>query len=315
LKNRINAILQATVVLILMSFGTVLTKIVLVKVKPFTFAWTSVVVGMVVMLIYTFLIRKDRIPAKLDKKIWIFIIIIGLGNFVINRLIRPFGIEMLPATTSAYVMNFVGFLTMAMSCFILKEIPSIFQVAGAAVAIYGFSVYFNQPLAGGELTGIIILIIGITAVALTNNIARKLAIVTKNEISNNLISTIALLIGGVCALIGGLIFDFPPKIPDLQSWGIILYEGVINIAFGLTVWNFILRTLRSYEASILGASSIIWTTIFAIIILDESLKVNQWIGMGLMVVGLLLVQIRRKRLAKSNNHNPESVPSTMPDDL
>ena len=64
----------------------------------------------------------------------------------------------------------------------------------------------------------------------------------------------------------------------------------------MTVWNYVLRTLRSYEASILGASTVIWTALLAVPILGEQLAFNQIIGIGLMIVGLALVQVRRGRL-------------------
>jgi drug/metabolite transporter (DMT)-like permease len=204
---------------------------------------------------------------------------------------------------------------MVMSIFILKEIPSIIQVIGAAIAITGITVYFNAPLESTELIGIAMILIGITAVAYTNNIARKLALVTRNELSNNIVSTVALLIGGSIAVIIGLIFDFPPKVPDLKSWGIILYAGVVNISIGLTVWNHILRSLRSYEASILGATTIIWTSLMAILILGETLNTNQWIGMTLLLLGLILVQVRRGKPSdfRKKQHNLKGAEIAMQD--
>lgn len=296
MNKRITAILQATGILILMSLGTILTKLVLADVPPFTYAWTSIGLGMIIMSVYTFLIRKESIPKNLGKRIWWYIIAIGICNFTISRLLRPIGIMRLPVITNTYVGNFIGFLTMAMSIFILNEYPSIFQLLGAGIAIYGITLYFNEPLQAGEFFGVLMVLISIVAVAYTNNIARKLAMRTENKLSNNFISTTALLIGGIGAVIAGFIFDSPPKVPDLKSWGIIIYSGAINIALGLTVWNSILRTLRSYEASILGSSSIIWTTLLAILLLGEKPSINQWMGMGTMLIGLTLVQVRRGKL-------------------
>ena len=297
MNTRTVAIIQTLSVLLLMSFGVILTKIVLASIPPLTFAWTSIAIGMIVMVVYTFVIRKEKIPRDLGNQVWWYIIAIGLCNFTISRMTRPIAIERLPVVTNTYVGNFIGIITMAMSIFILKEFPSVFQVIGASIAIVGLTIYFDDPLQSAEIVGILIIIIGIIAVAFTNNIARKLAIVTKNQLSNNIISTVALLIGGSIAVVIGLIFDFPPKVPDLKSWGIILYAGVVNISIGLTVWNHILRALRSYEASILGATTIIWTSLMAIWILNESLDTNQWIGMGFLLFGLILVQVRRGKIS------------------
>lgn len=298
MSKRVLAVGEALLILFTMSLGTVLTKSVLQEISPFTFAWTSIAVGVFVMSLYTFLIRREKIPPNLDKEVWKIIFAIGIGNFAISRLTRPIAIELLPVTTVAYIGNFIGIITMAMSIFILKEVPTVFQVIGAAIAIGGITVYFREPLVVTELLGIVIILLGITAVAYTNNVARKVGILTKNSLSNNIVSTLALIIGGAIAIISGLIFDFPPKVPNLRSWGIIVYAGVVNVSLGLTVWNHILRILRSYEASILGISSLIFSTLLAMLILNETVSRNQWMGISLMIVGLILVQVRRSLFNK-----------------
>jgi drug/metabolite transporter (DMT)-like permease len=105
------------------------------------------------------------------------------------------------------------------------------------------------------------------------------------------------LIGGSITVIFGIAMDFPPRVEGFSNWGILLYSGIVMIALGLTVWNKILRTLRSYEASILGASTVIWTALLAIPILGETLTPNEIAGIALMIVGLALVQVRRGRFS------------------
>lgn len=296
-KARLTAILQASGVLILMSLGSILMKIILYDVAPLTFAWLSVAVGMVVMSFYTFVIKRERIPKGLTREVWFYIIMIGICNFAISKISRPFALERLPVTTVAYVGNFIGFVTMGMSIFILKEVPTFFQLLGAGIAIGGLRLFYLEAPDANEVTGILLILIGIVAVAYTNNIARKLGIVTQNKLSNNIVSTLAILIGGAFTVLTGLLIDWPPKISGWSSWGIVIYTGVISLSLGLTVWNHILRTLRSYEASILGTSSLIYTTLLAVIILNERPALNQLAGIGLMVIGLILVQVRRGKLS------------------
>lgn len=295
-KARIIAIGQCLGVLILMSFGAIFMKIALFEVDPITFAWVTVGIAMITMSLYTFGFRRERIPKGLTKQVWFFIIMIGICNFTISRFTRPFAVQRLPVVTVSYVGNFIGFITMAMSIFILKEVPTIFQLIGAAIAFIGIRIFFLVGPTSYEFVGILFILVGIVAVAYTNNIARKLAIVTNNGISNNIVSTVALLIGGTLTVGIGLLIDGVPKIYGWKNWAIILYTAIITTSLGLTVWNKILRTLRSYEASILGASTIIWTTILAVLILGETLTDYKLFGMALMVIGLILVQVRKGRL-------------------
>lgn len=294
--TRTIAIIQTLSILILMSLGHVLMKLALNDVDPLTLAWLSVGIGMIILSVYTFAIRREPIPRGLSKQAWLYIIIIGVFNFVIVRVALTFSLERLSATTNIYLVNFVGFVTMGMSIFILKEAPMIFQLLGAIVAFAGLRLFFAQFPSTYELIGVGIVVVAITALAYTNNIARKLAMITDYSLSNSFISTMALLIGGSITVSIGLGTDWPPQVTGWQNWSVIFYVGIVMVGLSMTVWNYILRTLRSYEASILGASTVIWTALLAIPILGEQPTLNQFIGIGLMIVGLSLVQVRRGRL-------------------
>lgn len=302
-KERAIAILTTVTILIFMSLGTVLNKIALRDVRPLTFTWTSVGLGMVAMVIYTFAIRRERIP-HMSAQVWSYIVAIGFFNFVVGRITQTFSLDLLPATTNSYITNFIGFITMGMSIFILKESPTIFQVLGAVVALAGLRVFFVEIPPPSELLGVGLTLIGITGIAFTNNIARKLAIVTRNEISNNIISTLAIMIGGTITVIVGIVLDWPLEVHGAQNWGIIFYAAIISTAIGLTVWNKILRVLRSYEASILGASTVIWTALLAVPLLGETLTANKIAGIALMGVGLILVQVRAGKFSALFKREP-----------
>lgn len=302
-NGRFLAILQTLSILILMSLGTVLIKLALSNVPPFTFAWLSVAIGMAGLALYTFVIRKERIPTGLPKQVWAALITIGLLNFFLARTTLTLSLNLLDATTNTYLVNFVGFITMGMSIVILKESPTIFQILGAAVALLGLRVFFLEIPPPSELRGVLLILIGILGVAYTNNITRKLAIATNGQLSNNIISTIALLIGGGLLVVVGIAVDWPPKITGAANIATLLYAGLVVIAFSMTVWNHILRTLRSYEASILGASTVIWTALLAIPILGETLSANEVGGIILMLVGLALVQVRHSQLGNLLRRN------------
>lgn len=296
-NQRVIAIGQTLTILVFMSLGTVLIKLALSDVPPFTFAWVSVAVGMVGLSVYTFAFRRERIPAGLPRRVWIYLFTIGFFNFFVARSTLTLSLGLLEATTNTYLVNFVGFVTMGMSIFILKESPTIFQILGAAVALVGLRVFFLEIPPPSELRGVLLILVGIMGVAYTNNITRKLAIITDNQLSNSIISTVALLIGGGMLVLVGILFDWPPQISGLANYATLFYAGLVMIAFSMTVWNYILRTLRSYEASILGASTVIWTALLAVPILGETLTGNEVVGIVLMLVGLALVQVRRGQLS------------------
>jgi drug/metabolite transporter (DMT)-like permease len=275
------------------SFAGVLTKRALQDVSPFTFVWLQIALGGALLSFFTVVVRRERLPENLTREIWGYIVLIGIGNFTLARVLFMLSLERLPATTNVYLINFVGIVTMWMSIVILHEHPSLFQVVGAVVALAGLRIFFDDVPAPEEWTGLLYVGIGVLALAMTNNVARKLAMVTRNRLSNNAVSTMALWIGGSPVILWGLVLDWPPRVQGWGNWGILLLSAIVSIAVGLTVWNFILRTLRSYEASLLASSSVIFTAIFAVPVLGERLTTQQLVGIVSMFAGLLLVQLRR----------------------
>ena len=294
---RVIAILQTIAVLVAACFAGVMAKRSLAAVDPFTFVWLQIAIGVSLLTVYTFGLRRERIPRDLPPRVWGYIVWIGVGNFAVVRVLFMLGLERLPATTHTYLVNFVGFVTMLMSVFLLRERPSATQVVGALTALFGLWVFFEVIPAPTEMTGVIYVAIGVVALASTNNIARKLAVVTENRLSNNVVSTVAAWIGGIPVVAYGLSTDWPPRVNGVGHWGVIVLNAIVAIAIGMTVWNYILRTLRSYEASILAATTVIFTALFAIPILGERLSWRQIAGIALMLAGVCLAQVRSRRVA------------------
>ncbi len=292
MNAHLTAIAQASAVLIAGSFASVLAKLALRDVPAFTFVWLQITIGGGLLTLYTFAFRRERIPPGLGREVWAYILWIGIGNTMIVRVLFMLALSKLPATTLTYLVNFVGLVTMWMSIVILREKPGAVQLLGAIVAILGLKVFFREIPPPAERIGVVYVAVGVLALASANNITRRLALVTENGLSNSVVSTVALWIGGLPVVLVGLFTDWPPAVSSGRHWGIIALNGVVSITIGLTVWNYVLRTLRSYEASILGTSTVFYTAFFAAPILGERLALHQIAGIVAMLAGVALVQRR-----------------------
>jgi drug/metabolite transporter (DMT)-like permease len=274
--------------------------LVIVETNPFSVTWVSVFVAMVFLNFYTFVIKREKITKEISEMLslkgWLLLILIGILNYSVYRFSRIFALERLPVITVSFLGEFVGFVTMGMSIIVLKEKPSWSQLFGGIIAVLGALLYFERIPTDYQLEGILLVVVGMVAIGLTNNLARKIAVDTKHRVSNTLITTIALSIGGLVTLMIGLIFDYPPKIYGLNNWFIIFYTGFVQIALALTLWNYVLRYLRSYQASLLGLTSIIWVSIFAFIVLGETVTVQKVFAMVLVSIGVFIVQMRKDDL-------------------
>jgi len=291
---RLVAALQLLFSVLLAALSGVLAKQALSEVPPFTFVWTHVGVGGAVLCLYTFGLRRQRIPRGLGRGIWMHLLCIGVVNYAVVRLFFMLALERVPATTHAYLINFVGLATMGMSVIVLRERPGRTAFVGALLAFAGLGVYFREVPTGGASTGVLFAAIAVIGLATTNNVARRLALVTDRSISNDVVSTVAFLVGGVPVVLAGILVDGVPSDLGARNTGIVALNGIVSIAIGLTVINHVLRTLRSYEVSLLASTGMIFTALFAIPLLGERLVVHEIAGIAMMLVGVGMAQVRRR---------------------
>jgi drug/metabolite transporter (DMT)-like permease len=275
------------------ALSSVLAKLALTDVPAFTFVWLQIAIGGGLLALYTFGWRRERLPRGLGAGTWALVAAIGILNFAVVRVAFMLALARVPATTHAYLVNFVGIVTMFMSVVVLGERPFVVQVVGAGLAISGLRVFFPEIPPPTQRTGVLLLAIGILALAATNTLARKLGRAAHNGLSNHLLATLALAVGGLPVVLTGLTIDGLPRVAGLRDWSIITLNGIVSIAVGPTVWFHVLRTLRSYEASLLATTAVIWTALLALPILGERLALHQIAGIGMMLVGVGLAQVHR----------------------
>ena len=270
----------------------VLAKLVLFEVPAFTFVWLQLASAGVFMFLYTIAYRRDPWPRHLVFRDWLAIVFIGVVNFGLVRMLMMMAIAQLPMNTFVFILSFVSLVTIAFSVLFLGERPGRAQVVGSLLAIFGVWLFFPEIPAVAERTGIVYALVIVLALAATNNVTRSL--VTRNGVAfpSSLLSTFGLAIGGLPIVLAGLSLDWPPPIGGVRNGLIILANGLVGIALTQTVFNGVLKTLRSYEASVLAGSGVVWTALLAIPILDEWLEVRQVLAIAVVLGGILLAQSR-----------------------
>jgi hypothetical protein len=153
---------------------------------------------------------------------------------------------------------------------------------GLGIANVGLRVSLSRSPTPLELLGVIAVPIGVMTLASTHTTPSVPAIVTDNRLSNTRVSTVALWMSG-----------FPIVMFKWDELGHDHAEHRGRHYRRPAVWHVILLTRSSYEASILGASSVTSTAPFTIPILGERLAMHHIAGMALMLVRLSLVQVRQ----------------------
>lgn len=78
------------------------------------------------------------------------------------------------------------------------------------------------------------------------------------------------------------------------NWLMILWLGVVNTALTFVLWNHSLRTLTAVEANIITNVMIVEIAVLGWVFLGEHLSLIDVAGLGLVIAGTIMVQLRRK---------------------
>ncbi len=99
-------------------------------------------------------------------------------------------------------------------------------------------------------------------------------------------------IGGVLLLISGATIQGFGQL-DLLQWLIMAWLAIVNTAIAFTLWNKSLQILTAVEFSIINSTMLPQIAILAWIFLQESLNLVQISGLGLVTIGIIIVQVWR----------------------
>jgi drug/metabolite transporter (DMT)-like permease len=80
-----------------------------------------------------------------------------------------------------------------------------------------------------------------------------------------------------------------------QGWLLVAWLAIVNTAFAFTLWNHTLRTLTAVESSVINSLMMPQIAVLAFVFLHEALNGKEIVGLVLVGVGVLVVQLQKKR--------------------
>jgi len=295
---RVRAIGLGLFVIAVSQLVGVLAKLALYDVDAFTFVWMQLAVAIAYLMFHTFVVRREAWPRDLGRGEWLGVFFVGAVNFGLCRIFMMMGIERLPMNTFVFVLSFIPLVTLAFSIVFLRERPVLIQLLGLVLAVLGVWLYFPELPAPSERIGVVYAGLVVLGLGASNNVTRWVMGHAPNRLSPTLYSTIGLMVGGVPIVLAGLVTEGAELLEggavfaSSRNLVIIVANGLLGIALAQTVFNGIMRTLRSFEASVVANSGLVWTALWAIPILGEWLAPAQVLAIGVVMAGVLLTQWR-----------------------
>jgi drug/metabolite transporter (DMT)-like permease len=289
------AVIQALLVTFLWSTSWVLIKIGLVDIPALTFAGLRYTLAFACLL--PLVIRPGRLTSlrHLSPRAWLRLVALGLLCYAATQGAQFLSLAYLPAATTSLLLSFTTVLVALLGIAVLGERPTAAQWGGTGLYLCGvFFYFFPLSLPKGEVLGLAVAGVGVTANALSSILGRHVN--RAGELEPIVVTGVSMGIGALVLLAGGIVVQGLPHL-TLVHWAIILWLAVVNSAFAFTLWNQTLRTLSAVESTVINNTMLFQIAILALVFLGEGLTGRQVAGMVMAAIGTLAVQVRHRQRA------------------
>ncbi len=191
-----------------------------------------------------------------------------------------------------------------MAVFILKERITVFRILGMLICMAGIILLISrgswEMLRGFHFSrGDLFILAGALFFALYNILVKK---------KPGLLSPVNFLFVifglGTLLLLPAFIIESIFYNPIAWSWslaGIIIYLGAGTSVIAFRLWNVALHSLGAARTVLYGNLIPVFSTIEAVLLLDEKITPIQFLSGGLVIAGLIIANVRRRKSTHLNN--------------
>ncbi len=218
------------------------------------------------------------------------VITLGVLGYTLAQGLQFVAPSLLPATTVTLLLSFTPVIVIAIGICLLGETPNRKQAAGVVMALAGAVVFFSEGIGLHSLSSIqgvlITLISGAAWASYLVLVRRRLGTLRSSlRITAWPMAAGAPMKLSMAAALGDLVTP-PPK-----SWVIVAWLAVVNSALAFFLWNTALRYIRAFELSLMQNTMLAQIALLAWVFLREEITALKWVGIGLVIVGVTLVQV------------------------
>ena len=289
-RDHVIAILQALLVISLWASSWVLIKFGLRDIGPLTFAGLRYFLAFLVLVPFALSSANRRDLRGLGRRHLLLLAALGLLIYMVSPGTQYVALTYLPAVTTSLLFSFSTVTVALLSGMLLREPPTRLQLWGIACALLGGYLYFHPvriPL--GEFIGMLVALVSMLSYSIAAILGRDIA--RSRDVSPLLMTVVSMGVGSTVLLVSGLAVEGMPSI-GLANWLTILWLSVVNTSFTFVLWNRTLRTLTAVESSIIANAMVVEIAVLAWLFLGEQLTILDGAGLGLVILGTLIVQLR-----------------------
>ena len=191
-----------------------------------------------------------------------------------------------PAATTSLVLSATPLLVAVISTRALAEPPSGRQVVGGLLVVSGATTYFAGAL-GATVVGMAASLVGLTANAVAAILGR--GVNRAGSVAAVVVTALSMTIGACALGVASLMVEGWPTVSS-RAAAIIGWLAIVNTAFAFTWWNVSLRRLSAIASAGINNTMLVQIAALAWVFLGEPLGWGGAVGVGLVSIGVFLIQ-------------------------
>ena len=233
---------------------------------------------------------------QFNKGEWTVVVIIGISQNALYLAFNFIAMQWIEAGLAAIIASLLPLVVAGVCWFFLGEKTGFIGMLGLTVGFGGVLVIMLDKLSGSSASlGMTLCLIGVAALAAATLYVGRMMSSNKNVL---MIVGLQMLVGSIALFPFSLIFE---------TWSIewstsfllaFLYTILFPGLLGTLIWFFLVRRIGPVKAATFHFLNPFFGVLVAAIILSEPLSLRDGIGVTIIMAGILLVQLSRKKIAK-----------------
>ena len=233
---------------------------------------------------------------QLNKGEWTVVVIIGISQNAIYLAFNFIAMQWIEASLAAIIASLLPLVVAAVCWIFLGEKTGFKGMLGLIVGFGGVLVIMLDKLSSSNAyLGMTLCLIAVAALAGATLYVGRMMSLNKNVV---MIVGLQMLVGSITLFPFSLIFE---------TWNIewstsfvlaFLYTTLVPGLLGTLIWFFLVRRIGPVKAATFHFLNPFFGVLVAAFILSEPLSISDGIGVTIIMAGILLVQLSRKKIAK-----------------
>lgn len=294
----------ATLAMMCFALSFVWFKVANISYGPLTIVLFRLLISAVILLVYTKLTGKLKIPSKKDFK---YLLLLTFFEPFLYFMGESFGLQYLSSTVGAVIIATIPLVAPVAAFLFYRERITVKNILGILISFFGVGLVIFEMGAGltASPLGVFLQFCAVFAAVGYTVVLHKVS----DKLNNISIILMQNIIGSVYFLPFWLIFErnrFLNTPFDRDGFLAIVYLAIFASTFAFIFFTYSVRHLGITKANMFANTIPVFTAVFAWFILGDLLNLQKVIGISVVIAGLFIGQMSLKKKYKG----PDPVPRT-----